>query len=212
MIPSACSFIVLVFTVSLHVSVYMAIFKCGIFYSHMLKGFCFAATFCIFLHVVTLCMFPSMGWVKYEVLLLIIIYDIFLTVICVFYLLVFFSKFSFVTFDGNITCNTHWTIQCRRMLKYSIKKYFICYFAVLFLWRLHNVDERVIKKCGAVGGIRTGRWNRSTQRKPPQYVILSIREPIWYYLSLNPGCRIANLAFICLSYATPYTKKKHDTV
>jgi hypothetical protein len=25
--------------------------------------------------------------------------------------------------DGNITCNTHWTIQCSRMLKYSVGAY-----------------------------------------------------------------------------------------
>jgi hypothetical protein len=35
----------------------------------MLEGFCFASFFfCVFIHVVTLCMFPSVGWVKYEVL------------------------------------------------------------------------------------------------------------------------------------------------
>jgi hypothetical protein len=32
---------VIVFTVSLNVSAYMAIFKCRIFYFHMLEGFCF---------------------------------------------------------------------------------------------------------------------------------------------------------------------------
>jgi hypothetical protein len=45
---------------SLHVSAYMAIFKCvRYFYFHMPEGFCFAARFFAFyfLHVVTLCMF-----------------------------------------------------------------------------------------------------------------------------------------------------------
>jgi hypothetical protein len=53
---------------TLHVSAYMAIFKCvGCYYSHVLEGTCFAGFFCI-LHVVTLFTFPSLGWVKYEVL------------------------------------------------------------------------------------------------------------------------------------------------
>jgi hypothetical protein len=32
----------------------------------MLEGFCFAASFLPYFHVVTLCMFPIVGWVKYE--------------------------------------------------------------------------------------------------------------------------------------------------
>jgi hypothetical protein len=48
---------------------------CRIFYFHMLEGFCFAAFFFFFafFHVVTLCMFPSVGWLKYEVLLLLLL-------------------------------------------------------------------------------------------------------------------------------------------
>jgi hypothetical protein len=45
MFPSTCRFIVLVFTVSLHVSDYMAIFKCVAYFFHVLEGFCFAALF-----------------------------------------------------------------------------------------------------------------------------------------------------------------------
>jgi hypothetical protein len=48
----------------------------------MLEGFCFAAFFLPFFQVVTLCMFPSVGWVTYEVLLF-AVYVIFGTVICV---------------------------------------------------------------------------------------------------------------------------------
>jgi hypothetical protein len=45
MVPSACSFIVLVLTVSLHISAYMAIFRrVGYFNFHMLEGFCFPGT------------------------------------------------------------------------------------------------------------------------------------------------------------------------
>jgi hypothetical protein len=62
----------------LHVSAYMAILRrVGYFYFHIPEGICFAA-FCLFLHVVKLCTFPSVGWVKYDVLLfIIIIYAIF---------------------------------------------------------------------------------------------------------------------------------------
>jgi hypothetical protein len=41
-----------------------------------------------------------------------------------FYFFILFSYFVTSTIklhaDGNITCKTHWTIQCSRMLKYSI--------------------------------------------------------------------------------------------
>jgi hypothetical protein len=62
MLPSACSFIVEAschyFT--LHVSAYMAIFRCvGCHYSNVLEGICFAGFFYI-LHVVTLC-----AWLRF---------------------------------------------------------------------------------------------------------------------------------------------------
>jgi hypothetical protein len=59
---------------TLHVSAYMAILKGAVyifFYFHMPEVICFAG-FCLFSHVVTLCTFPSVGWVKYEVLILLI--------------------------------------------------------------------------------------------------------------------------------------------
>jgi hypothetical protein len=58
MFPSACSFIVLVFTVSLHVSAYMAIFRCvGYFIFICLKDSASLLFFLPFFQVVTLCMF-----------------------------------------------------------------------------------------------------------------------------------------------------------
>jgi hypothetical protein len=55
MFPSACSFIVLVFTVSLHVSAYMAIFKCvGYFVFICLKDSASLRFFGLFYHVITL--------------------------------------------------------------------------------------------------------------------------------------------------------------
>jgi hypothetical protein len=80
---------------TLHVSAYMAIFRCvGCYYSHVLEGICFAGFFCI-LHVVTLCAwlrfctFPSVGWVKYEVLL-IIIYAILTVMVYMFFTYYFY--------------------------------------------------------------------------------------------------------------------------
>jgi hypothetical protein len=54
MLPSACSFIVEVscHCFTLHVSAYIAIFRCvGCYYPHVLGGICFAG---VILHVVTL--------------------------------------------------------------------------------------------------------------------------------------------------------------
>jgi hypothetical protein len=48
-VTSACSFIVDVSCLTLHVSAYMAIFKCvGYFYFHMPEGICFAGFFFAF--------------------------------------------------------------------------------------------------------------------------------------------------------------------
>jgi hypothetical protein len=57
MLQSACNFILEVscHCFTLHVSAYMAIFRCvGCYYSHVLEGACFADFFCI-MYVVTLC-------------------------------------------------------------------------------------------------------------------------------------------------------------
>jgi hypothetical protein len=85
---------------TLHVSAYMAIFKCvGYFIFICLKDSASLLCFRLFFHVVTLCMFPSMRWVKYEVLLFIITYAIFV-VLYIFFLLTCFLPvlFSFVNF------------------------------------------------------------------------------------------------------------------
>jgi hypothetical protein len=42
----------------------------------------------------------------------------------------------------------------------------VCYLTTLVGLRLHSVDNRMINECGAVGGMRIGRGNRSTRRKP----------------------------------------------
>jgi hypothetical protein len=51
---------------SLHVSAYMAIFRCVGHFFVCLKDSAALLFYCLFSHVVTLCMFPSVGWVKYE--------------------------------------------------------------------------------------------------------------------------------------------------
>jgi hypothetical protein len=87
---------------TLHVSACMAIFKCVVYfysYFHMLEGICFAVFLPSF-HVVTLHTFPSVGWVKYEVLLLLFMQLLVLFYIYVFYLLVFF----FVNFLVSCVC------------------------------------------------------------------------------------------------------------
>jgi hypothetical protein len=103
MLLSACSFIVLVFTVFHYMFRPTWPSSCvGYIYFHMPEGFCFAAFFfCLLFHVVTLCTCPSMVWVKYEVLLfmlfLVLLYMCFFT--CVFPVL-----FSFVNFVVSCVC------------------------------------------------------------------------------------------------------------
>jgi hypothetical protein len=70
MFPSACSFIVLVFTVSLHVSAYVAIFTCiGYFIFICLKDSA-SLFFLPFFHVVTLCVFPPVFFLCFPSLFL----------------------------------------------------------------------------------------------------------------------------------------------
>jgi hypothetical protein len=73
MFPSACSLIVLVFTVSLHVSAYMAIFKhVGVFICLKDSASLFFFVCCLF-YAVTLCMFSiyvlflCCGWLQESV-------------------------------------------------------------------------------------------------------------------------------------------------
>jgi hypothetical protein len=96
----------------LHVSAYMAIFRVvGFFlYFHMLKRFCFDAFLVRCLSAPmwshTAC-FPSVGCVKYEVLLFAVyaIYVIFGAVIYVFFLLLFCSCVDFLRyFCGFLVC------------------------------------------------------------------------------------------------------------
>jgi hypothetical protein len=82
--------------------------------------------FLCILHVVTLC-----TWLHFCTFLYVFSCSIFLVLLCCF-LRACLSACLFVLWqltctiklhaDGNITWNTHWTIQCSRMLKYSIKK------------------------------------------------------------------------------------------
>jgi hypothetical protein len=54
---------------SLHVSAYMAIFKCVRYFIFICMKDSTSLFFLPFIRVVTLCTFPSVGWDKYEVLL-----------------------------------------------------------------------------------------------------------------------------------------------
>jgi hypothetical protein len=137
MLPSACSFFVEVscHCFTLHVSAYMAIFKCvGCYYSHVLEGTCFDGFFCI-LHVVTLCTW--LCFCRFSYVFSCSIFPFYFAVPCVrVYLLVFLcclfgaaetcsvkqwqlTSTIKLHADGNITYKTHWTVQCSRMLKYS---------------------------------------------------------------------------------------------
>jgi hypothetical protein len=103
MFPSACSFIVLVTTVSLHVSAYMAIFMCvGYFIFICLKD-SVSLLFSVFF---------SRGHTQH-------------VSICVVETCSETVRTNTIKLhaDGNITCNTYWTIQCSRMLKYSKRKH-----------------------------------------------------------------------------------------
>jgi hypothetical protein len=67
---------------TLHVSACTAILRrAGYFYFHIPEGICFAGLFCLSLQVVILCTFASVGWVKYEVLFIIIYLCYFCTVL-----------------------------------------------------------------------------------------------------------------------------------
>jgi hypothetical protein len=122
MLPSACSFIAEVscHCFTLHVSAYMAIFRCvGCYYSHVLEGICFAGFFYI-LHLVTLCTwfrfctFPSVEWVKYEVLFIIInaiftvmVYMFFITCVFLFYFshfILLFLAWVFICLSFRVVC------------------------------------------------------------------------------------------------------------
>jgi hypothetical protein len=79
--------------------------------------------------------------------------------------------------------------------------FFIGYLKMLSVSRLYSVHCRMINKCGTVGGMKIGRGNRSTQRKPPS-VTLTTTYPTWSDLRLNSGWRNTNLAIKHFSYVT----------
>jgi hypothetical protein len=58
--------------------------------------------------------------------------------------------------------------------------FLVCYLASLSVSKLCNVNDREINECGAFAGIRIGRGNLSTRRKPTQYssATLSTIDPI----------------------------------
>jgi hypothetical protein len=60
-------------------------------------------------------------------------------------------------------------------------------------------DDDDDDECGAVGGMRIGRGNWSTQRKP---ATLSTTNPTWPDLGLNPFRRSGKPVTNCLSYGT----------
>jgi hypothetical protein len=67
---TVCVQLYCVVSLTLHVSAYMAIFKCvGYFYFHIPEGLCFASFFflCLFLRVVTPCTFPLVVFFIYLV-------------------------------------------------------------------------------------------------------------------------------------------------
>jgi hypothetical protein len=100
MFPSACSFIVLVFIISLHVSAYMAIFKSvGYFIFICLKD----SASLFFLLFFT--------W-SHSACFNLCLFSVFFRCFCCFLACVCLLALSF--------CNAQWTIQCSRMLKYSI--------------------------------------------------------------------------------------------
>jgi hypothetical protein len=44
--------------------------------------------------------------------------------------------------------------------------FLVGYLTMLSVLRLYSFDDRMSNECGAVGGIRIGRGNRNTGRKP----------------------------------------------
>jgi hypothetical protein len=177
--PFACSFIARWFSLSFTIcfGLHGHLQVCRILHIFIFRCLrtlfrCFFFRFGAFFHVVTLCMFPSVGWAKYEVLfadlmpflvllyvrfLLTCVFPLFSVVIFVISLCVWVSACCFFVLyeniwrflhtwrwpcrpkdvvkdsenqhtikqhaDGDITCKTHWTIQCSRMLKYSILQF-----------------------------------------------------------------------------------------
>jgi uncharacterized membrane protein len=100
------------------------------FYFYIPEGICFAAFLALSLHMVILCKFSSVGWVKYDVLLFIILMLLFYSVIvhmflltCVF-LLCFFVSFLFLVCVYSITtCKERQQKQRSRFLQEYKRSY-----------------------------------------------------------------------------------------
>jgi hypothetical protein len=53
-----------------------------------------------------------------------------------------------------------------KMGEEAIELFYVCQVATLPVFRLHSVDYTMTNEFGAVGGMKIGRRNRSTRRKP----------------------------------------------
>jgi hypothetical protein len=82
-------------------------------------------------------------------------------------------------------------------------------FGLLYQPRMTNDDA-----CGAVGGMRIGRGNRNTPRRPAPSATLSTTNPTWHDLRSNPGRSIGKPANNRLNYgmATDYEISLDDTL
>jgi hypothetical protein len=82
-------------------------------------------------------------------------------------------------------------------------------FALLYQFQMVDVY-----KCGAVGGMRIGRGNRNTRRKPAR-ASLYTTNPTWPVLGSNPDRRVGKPTTSRLSYGTAkihpwlWSKKLH---
>jgi hypothetical protein len=76
--------------------------------------------------------------------------------------------------------------------------------SLLYQFRMIDDDE-----CAAVGGMRIGRRNRSTRRKPTP---VSTTNRTWPYLGLNMGHRSGKPATNRLSYGTALLTRLTDSV
>jgi hypothetical protein len=68
--------------------------------------------------------------------------------------------------------------------------------------RLHSVDDEMINECGAVDVMRTGKGNRSTQRKSSLQCHFAHHK--FYVIGLNSGLCSWKPATDSLSYSTSF--------
>jgi hypothetical protein len=85
----------------------------------------------------------------------------------------------------------------------------MCYLMTLSLSWLHRVDDRMIYEYEAVGGMRIGRRNRSTRRKPSPVPLCPPQTP--YNLKSNRDRRGGKPATNRLSYGTAQLSKEIPT-